>query len=108
MTASACHRVIDVVWRIESAKIIASVARRVRDVSLAEARAEFGRAAALTRNTRERELLLERTRGCKVGLSASAAKNASAAVRWADRCMRSQLLLEHRANECSAPTRGGR
>lgn len=31
---------------------------------LAEARAEFERAAALTRNTRERTLLLERARGC--------------------------------------------
>jgi predicted RNA polymerase sigma factor len=30
-----------------------------------EARAEFERAAALTRNTRERELLLERARACK-------------------------------------------
>ena len=29
-----------------------------------EARAEFERAAALTRNERERELLLERARGC--------------------------------------------
>jgi RNA polymerase sigma factor (sigma-70 family) len=32
---------------------------------LAEARAEFERAAALTRNTRERTLLLERARGCE-------------------------------------------
>jgi predicted RNA polymerase sigma factor len=29
-----------------------------------EARAEFERAAALTRNSRERELLLERSRAC--------------------------------------------
>ena len=31
---------------------------------LEEARVEFERAAALTRNTRERELLLERARSC--------------------------------------------
>ena len=31
---------------------------------LDEARGEFGRAAALTRNARERELLLERARSC--------------------------------------------
>jgi predicted RNA polymerase sigma factor len=31
---------------------------------LAEARPEFERAASLTRNTRERELLLERARAC--------------------------------------------
>jgi predicted RNA polymerase sigma factor len=31
---------------------------------LEEARREFERAASLTRNTRERELLLERARGC--------------------------------------------
>ncbi|MCA1849825.1 MAG: RNA polymerase subunit sigma-24, partial [Acidobacteria bacterium] len=34
---------------------------------LNEARAEFERAAALTRNTRERELLLERARACASG-----------------------------------------
>ena len=32
-----------------------------------EARAEFERAASLTRNTRERELLLERVRACAPG-----------------------------------------
>jgi predicted RNA polymerase sigma factor len=31
-----------------------------------EARNEFERAAALTRNTRERELLLERARSCSI------------------------------------------
>jgi predicted RNA polymerase sigma factor len=34
---------------------------------LGEARAEFERAAALTRNGRERELLLERARACEGG-----------------------------------------
>jgi predicted RNA polymerase sigma factor len=33
---SATHRTIDAVWRIESARIIASVARMVRDVGVAE------------------------------------------------------------------------
>jgi predicted RNA polymerase sigma factor len=35
----------------------------------AEARAEFERAASLTRNARERELLLERARACSGGPS---------------------------------------
>jgi predicted RNA polymerase sigma factor len=35
----------------------------------AEARAEFERAAAMTRNARERELLLDRARACAGGLS---------------------------------------
>jgi len=38
---------------------------------LEEARAEFERAASLTRNARERELLLERARGCVAGSSPS-------------------------------------
>src|SRR4030066_1894559 len=36
MTTSDTHRTIDAVWRIESAKLIASLARIVRDVGLAE------------------------------------------------------------------------
>ncbi|MBT9504907.1 MAG: RNA polymerase sigma factor [Burkholderiaceae bacterium] len=36
MTLAATHRAIDAVWRIESAKIIAVVARMVRDVGVAE------------------------------------------------------------------------
>ncbi|HEU4642415.1 MAG TPA: RNA polymerase sigma factor [Gemmatimonadaceae bacterium] len=36
MTASATHRAIDAVWRIESAKVIAGLARMVGDVGLAE------------------------------------------------------------------------
>ena len=36
MTTSDIHRTIDAVWRIESAKLIASLARIVRDVGLAE------------------------------------------------------------------------
>ena len=36
MTASATHRVVEAVWRIESARLIAGLARMVRDVGLAE------------------------------------------------------------------------
>ena len=36
MTASAVHRAIEAVWRIESARLIAGLARVVRDVGLAE------------------------------------------------------------------------
>src|SRR5512139_3227714 len=36
MTTSETHRTIDAVWRIESAKIIAALARIVRDINLAE------------------------------------------------------------------------
>jgi len=36
MTTSDSHRAIEAVWRIESAKLIASLARIVRDVGLAE------------------------------------------------------------------------
>ena len=47
MTASATHRAIDAVWRIESAKIIAGVARMVRDVGVAEELAQDALVAAL-------------------------------------------------------------
>jgi len=36
MTASEAHRAIEAIWRIESAKVIAVVARMVRDVGVAE------------------------------------------------------------------------
>ncbi|MEO8187829.1 MAG: hypothetical protein ABI580_10750 [Burkholderiaceae bacterium] len=36
MTAADIHRTIDAIWRLESAKIIAGVARMVRDVGVAE------------------------------------------------------------------------
>jgi predicted RNA polymerase sigma factor len=45
VTALATHRAIDAVWRIESAKIIAGVARIVRDIGLAE---ELGQDALVT------------------------------------------------------------
>ena len=47
MTESATHKAIDAVFRIESAKIIASVARMVRDVGLAEELAQDALVAAL-------------------------------------------------------------
>ncbi len=47
MTAAATHRAIDAVWRIESARVIAGVARMVRDVGLAEELAQDALVAAL-------------------------------------------------------------
>ena len=47
MSNAATHRAIDAVWRIEAAKIIASVARMVRDVGLAEELAQDALVAAL-------------------------------------------------------------
>jgi RNA polymerase sigma factor (sigma-70 family) len=44
---SATHRAIDAVWRIESARIIAGLARLVRDVGLAEELAQDALVAAL-------------------------------------------------------------
>src|SRR3981189_1084805 len=43
------HRAIDAVWRIESAKLIAGLARMVRDVGLAEDLAQDALVAALER-----------------------------------------------------------
>jgi RNA polymerase sigma factor (sigma-70 family) len=45
--ASDTHRAIDAVWRIESAKLIAGLARVVRDVALAEELAQDALVAAL-------------------------------------------------------------
>ncbi len=47
MTASDAHRAIDAVWRIESARVIAGLARIVRDVGLAEELAQDALVAAL-------------------------------------------------------------
>ena len=49
MTTSDIHRTIDTVWRIESAKLIASLARVVRDVGLAEDLAQDALVIALER-----------------------------------------------------------
>ncbi|MBU8975228.1 RNA polymerase sigma factor [Lysobacter sp. MMG2] len=49
MTATDLHRTIDAVWRIESARLIASLARMVRDVGLAEELAQDALVAALER-----------------------------------------------------------
>ena len=47
MAASATHRTIDAVWRIESARLIAGLARIVRDVAVAEDLAQDALVAAL-------------------------------------------------------------
>lgn len=47
MTASETHRAIDAVWRIESPRLIAGLARIVRDVGLAEELAQDALVAAL-------------------------------------------------------------
>jgi RNA polymerase sigma-70 factor, ECF subfamily len=49
LTASDTHRTIDAVWRIESARLIAGLARIVRDVGLAEELAQDALVAALER-----------------------------------------------------------
>jgi len=49
VTATDAHRAIDAVWRIESAKLIAGLARIVRDVGLAEELAQDALVAALER-----------------------------------------------------------
>src|SRR5438445_13297319 len=47
MTVTATHRAIDAVWRIESPRLIAGLARLVRDVGLAEDLAHDALVAAL-------------------------------------------------------------
>ena len=47
MTATDSHRTIAAVWRIESAKLIASLARMVRDVGIAEELAQDALVAAI-------------------------------------------------------------
>jgi RNA polymerase sigma factor (sigma-70 family) len=47
MTATATHRAIEAVWRIESARLIAGIARIVRDVGLAEELAQDAFVVAL-------------------------------------------------------------
>jgi RNA polymerase sigma-70 factor, ECF subfamily len=49
MTATDIHRAIEAVWRIESARLIAGLARMVRDVGLAEELAQDALVAALER-----------------------------------------------------------
>src|SRR5882672_6497078 len=47
VTASATHSATEAVWKIESAKVIAGLARRVRDIGLAEEFAQEALLAAL-------------------------------------------------------------
>ncbi|HUG52373.1 MAG TPA: RNA polymerase sigma factor [Vicinamibacteria bacterium] len=49
MTAADTHRAIDAVWRIESARLIAGLARIVRDIGLAEELAQDALVVALER-----------------------------------------------------------
>jgi RNA polymerase sigma-70 factor, ECF subfamily len=49
VTATDTHRVVDAVWRIESARLIAGLARMVRDVGLAEELAQDALVTALER-----------------------------------------------------------
>ncbi|MEO7324917.1 MAG: RNA polymerase sigma factor [Dokdonella sp.] len=49
MTTSEIHRTIDAVWRMESPRLIAGLARMVRDVGLAEELAQDALVAALER-----------------------------------------------------------
>ncbi len=49
MSSADTHRLIDAVWRIESARLIAGLARIVRDVGLAEELAQDALVAALER-----------------------------------------------------------
>jgi RNA polymerase sigma factor (sigma-70 family) len=49
VTATPTHRAIEAVWRIESARVIAGLARLVRDVGLAEELAQDALVAALER-----------------------------------------------------------
>jgi RNA polymerase sigma factor (sigma-70 family) len=49
VTAADAHRAIDAVWRIESARLIAGLARIVRDVGLAEELAQDALVSALER-----------------------------------------------------------
>src|SRR5580692_8355848 len=44
---AAAHRAVDAVWRIESARVIAGLARLVRDIGLAEELAQDALVAAL-------------------------------------------------------------
>ena len=46
-TTSPTHRAIDAVWRIESARVIAGLARMLRDLDLAEELAQDALVAAL-------------------------------------------------------------
>ena len=46
-TTSSTHRAIDAVWRIESARVIAGLARMLRDLDLAEELAAGRRARDL-------------------------------------------------------------
>ena len=53
VTATDIHRTVDAIWRIESARVIASVTRMVRDIGIAEDLAHDALVAALEQWPRE-------------------------------------------------------
>src|SRR3954469_18913136 len=53
MSAPDIHKTIEAVWKMEAAKIIAALARRVRDVGVAEELAQEALVAALEQWPRE-------------------------------------------------------
>jgi predicted RNA polymerase sigma factor len=83
MATQPTRKAIKAVWRMESPRLIGGLVRVVHDVDLAEdlaqealvtaatcwssdeARVEFKRAAVMTQNTRERDLLLARANACR-------------------------------------------
>jgi len=81
LTASDAHRAIDAVWRIESARLIAGLARMVRDVGLAEELAQDALVAAL-----------ERWPGSGVPANPGAWLMATAKNRAIDRLRRARLI----------------
>ncbi|SEJ20258.1 MULTISPECIES: RNA polymerase sigma factor [unclassified Variovorax] len=83
----AIHRTLEAVWRIESAKIIATVARMVRDVGLAEELAQDALVSAL-----------EQWRESGVPDNPAAWLTAVAKRRALDR-LRHRQLTEHKAGE---------
>ena len=54
MALTDVHRTIEAVWRIEAARLIAALSRRVRDVGLAEELAQDALVSALEQWPRER------------------------------------------------------
>jgi RNA polymerase sigma-70 factor, ECF subfamily len=83
MTADDIHRRIDAVWRIESARVIASLARIVRDVGIAEDLAQDALVAAL-----------EQWPGSSVPDNPGAWLTAAAKHRAIDRIRRNKLIAE--------------
>ncbi|GAA2863928.1 hypothetical protein GCM10020220_061460 [Nonomuraea rubra] len=52
MTVADSHRAVEAVWRIESARVIAALARMVNDIGLAEELAQDALVARRSKNGR--------------------------------------------------------